>query len=317
MNKNIYKYVGWYKTPLDFENFSILHKKNNIKGAIYTLVHILSLAITTVFCFYLHDKNTILFFLILLIHGSIYSFLGYAGASHELSHRTVFKKKIYNDFFFFLFSFLLWNNPIIFKKSHKTHHRCTLHEDCDGEIDHTGKINLSIILNGIFNYNALKNKIYYHFFNSFGVIKGAWVNNLAIKKENKTDEIYLKRIRTWSLFLIFGHLFLTLFFMHYEMYVLILLITFGSFFGNLPVIVLSMSQHNLMPTNKSDFRENSRTVVINPIFEFFYWNMNYHIEHSMYPAVPFYNLKKLHKLIKKDTPKPIKGFLNIYKNLKA
>jgi hypothetical protein len=70
--------------------------------------------------------------------------LGYAGASHELSHRTVFKKKIYNDFFFFLFSFLLWNNPIIFKKSHKTHHRCTLHEDCDGEIDHTGKINIPV-----------------------------------------------------------------------------------------------------------------------------------------------------------------------------
>ena len=32
--------------------------------------------------------------------------------------------------------------------------------------------------------------------------------------------------------------------------------------------------------------------------QFFYWNMNYHVEHHMYAAVPYYNLPKLRKAIR-------------------
>jgi fatty acid desaturase len=38
--------------------------------------------------------------------------------------------------------------------------------------------------------------------------------------------------------------------------------------------------------------------------------MNYHIEHHMYAAVPFYNQRKLHRAIAFDTPEPVKGFLS-------
>ena len=42
---------------------------------------------------------------------------------------------------------------------------------------------------------------------------------------------------------------------------------------------------------------------------FLYWNMNHHIEHHMYAAVPFFNLKKLHRIMAEETPKPVVGFL--------
>tara|TARA_B100000586_G_scaffold261936_1_gene229662 strand:- start:993 stop:1265 length:273 start_codon:yes stop_codon:yes gene_type:complete len=32
--------------------------------------------------------------------------------------------------------------------------------------------------------------------------------------------------------------------------------------------------------------------------------MNWHLEHHMYAGVPCYNLKKLHKVLAKDMPKP-------------
>ena len=35
-----------------------------------------------------------------------------------------------------------------------------------------------------------------------------------------------------------------------------------------------------------DHRLNSRTVYMNPIFRFLYWNMNYHVEHHMFPTGP-------------------------------
>ena len=53
-----------------------------------------------------------------------------------------------------------------------------------------------------------------------------------------------------------------------------------------------------------DHRLNSRTVTTNPVFRFVYWNMNYHVEHHMFPMVPYYALPKLHDMMKHDTPAP-------------
>ena len=60
-----------------------------------------------------------------------------------------------------------------------------------------------------------------------------------------------------------------------------------------------------------DYRESTRTVLVNPIISFFYWNMNYHVEHHMYPGVPFYNLPRLRKLMSNDLEPATKGILGI------
>ena len=41
---------------------------------------------------------------------------------------------------------------------------------------------------------------------------------------------------------------------------------------------------------------------MNPVFQFLYANMNYHIEHHMFPMVPFYRLPELHAMIKDQCP---------------
>ena len=38
--------------------------------------------------------------------------------------------------------------------------------------------------------------------------------------------------------------------------------------------------------------------------------MQYHIEHHIFPQVPFYNLPKLHEAIKDQLPDPNKGFID-------
>jgi len=49
---------------------------------------------------------------------------------------------------------------------------------------------------------------------------------------------------------------------------------------------------------------------MNPVFNFPYMNMNYHIEHHMFPMVPFHALPRLHALIRDQCPPP-------YANLRA
>jgi fatty acid desaturase len=43
--------------------------------------------------------------------------------------------------------------------------------------------------------------------------------------------------------------------------------------------------------------------------------MNYHIEHHMFPMVPFYRLPELHALIKADCPPPYAGVLAAWAEL--
>ncbi len=41
---------------------------------------------------------------------------------------------------------------------------------------------------------------------------------------------------------------------------------------------------------------------MNPVFRFLYWNMNYPVEHHMFPMIPYHALPKLHEAIRHDMP---------------
>ena len=45
-----------------------------------------------------------------------------------------------------------------------------------------------------------------------------------------------------------------------------------------------------------------RTITLDPVSQFLYWYMNWHLEHHMYAAVPCYNLEKLHRVVAHDMP---------------
>ena len=60
------------------------------------------------------------------------------------------------------------------------------------------------------------------------------------------------------------------------------------------------TQHAGLQDDVPDFRLCCRTFTLNRFAQFLYWDMNYHIEHHMYAAVPCYNLGRLHQLIKHD-----------------
>jgi fatty acid desaturase len=77
-----------------------------------------------------------------------------------------------------------------------------------------------------------------------------------------------------------------------------------SIYGHWFVVVLGVTQHAGLAENTTDHRLNTRTVYMGPLNRWIYWNMNYHIEHHIYPSVPFHQLKNLHHAIKDQLPAP-------------
>ena len=75
-------------------------------------------------------------------------------------------------------------------------------------------------------------------------------------------------------------------------------------YGGWFALYCGVTQHLGLAEDVLDHRLNSRTVYMNPIFRFLYWNMNYHVEHHIFPTVPYHALPKLHEAIKADCPTP-------------
>ena len=69
-------------------------------------------------------------------------------------------------------------------------------------------------------------------------------------------------------------------------------------------VMTGLLQHGGLADNVIDHRLNSRTVLMNPVSRFIYWNMNYHVEHHMFPMAPYHALPRLHEIIKTDLPAP-------------
>lgn len=55
-----------------------------------------------------------------------------------------------------------------------------------------------------------------------------------------------------------------------------------------------LAEHTLCDNTDNMFL-NTRTVLSNPLVRWFTWNMPYHTEHHVYPAVPFHQLPSLHR----------------------
>jgi hypothetical protein len=95
----------------------------------------------------------------------------------------------------------------------------------------------------------------------------------------------------------------------------LMLIGLPNFYGAWLMVVYGLTQHAGLAENVLDHRLNCRTVYMNRLNRYLYWNMNYHVEHHMFPLVPYHALPRLHALVKADMPKPYNGLREAYREI--
>lgn len=80
-------------------------------------------------------------------------------------------------------------------------------------------------------------------------------------------------------------------------------------------VIYGLTQHAGLAENVLDHRLNTRTVLMNRINRYLYWNMGYHVEHHMFPLVPYHALPRLHELMVDDCPPAYNGLLAAYREI--
>lgn len=314
--------VDWYRTPLDRELLQELMRRNEFRAWTQTLLH-LGLFFATAITAYWTILNVSLtnwywsiplMLLALFIHGTIGPFMGLI-AVHELQHRTVFKPKKLNQFFEVLYSFLSWSDHIWYRESHAIHHQATCHSQIDGEVQLPIKISFKYwrVWLGLLGWNPMATwqrltTVWRH---ANGQIRGKWYNHVLPESNRKLR----RKHRNWARILLSGHCILALLFIVSGHPFLIVTITFGTFYCGWLGFLCGVPQHYGLNSDEPDFRMNTRTFTCSWLPAFYYWNMQYHLEHHMYPAVPFYNLPKLRKALEHDLPPATHGLIATWRDL--
>ena len=305
--------IKWYRIPIDKVKLKELNRRSDLRGLTQAGSFLL-IYLSTAFlsCYFFLQQHWILMVITCYIHSIFLGFMGMGAAVHELSHNTPFKTKWLNEFFYRLFCFLTWNNYLHFRESHRLHHRYTVHKGLDKEVI-LEPISISffdIVSLFTFDYKnfwRLMKPNFAHFFGNADVDFFSW--DPLFPKDAKGDK-KRQKICNWARFVIIGHLILLGVFIYFKLWVLIYVVTFGYFFASFLVHGTEIQQHLGLRPNVPDWRICAYTAKFNPIISYLYWNMNYHIDHHMYAAVPFYNLPKLHDVLAYDLPKPVNGYLS-------
>ncbi len=294
----------WYQTPIDRERMRELLIRKNGPAIRDTLIWF-GLIIGSGYFIYLFWGNWYVVFPII-----IYSVLFSSTSDsrwHESSHGTAFKTDWMNNLLYEIASFMVFRQSTVWKWSHARHHSDTIVRGRDPEIAVPRPPNVKKIILGFFGIPQVRaegKKIIMHAFGQIDKEVATYVPKLEYQKVFWKARIYMV--------IFFVVIFLAI---YYQTLMPFFFAGIPTLIGTWLMPIYGLTQHAGLQENVLDHRLNCRTVYMNRVHRFLYWNMNYHVEHHMFPLVPYHALPRLHELIKDDCPKPYNGIIETYREI--
>jgi fatty acid desaturase len=226
------------------------------------------------------------------VYGVLYSAADHR--HHELAHGTPFKNRRMNEAFYHLCAFMTLREGFYYRWSHTRHHTHTIVVGKDPEIGAPRPPDRLAIYSDFFFLHdgaRLMTMLVRHASGRLTEAGKHFVPDTEVPKVYQASRIYLLLLASVGGVSIATASFLP-----------VMLIGLPRFYGGFFSQLFNMSQHTCLAEDVHDHRLNTRTILLNPVFKFLYSNMNYHIEHHMFPMVPYYRLPELHELIKAQCP---------------
>ncbi len=309
--------IPWHRTPLDPKILKELQERSDFLGLAQTFGYLGVLALTGGLALYSAGHWPLAATVgLTFLHGTCFAFQ--INAVHELGHGTVFRTKWLNPFFERVFSFLGWINFEHFDVSHRRHHQYTLHPPDDLEV--TLPIRLTrknFFESGFVNPRQFVDSLRSTLETARGKFTGKW--SLMLFPESAMEK--RAPVIRWARVILAGHGLIGVgslvasFLFHYPFWMVAVLVSLAPCYGGWLFFLCNNTQHIGLKDQVPDFRLNSRTILLNPVVQFLYWHMNYHIEHHMYAAVPCYRLGRLRRLIQHDLPSCPPGIVAAWKEI--
>ncbi len=294
----------WYASPIPRARLKALMQRRDGPALRDTLIWFAAILLTGTAAY--HEWGTWRAVPAFLAYGACY-----ASASdsrwHECGHGTAFKTRWMNDVIYELASFMVLRESVPWRWSHVRHHSDTIIVGRDPEIVAQRPPDLAAIVAAVFNLKGgvLEfRKMVIHCFGRLTAEEKTYIPETEHRKVYWHARVYVGIYAAVIGVAVATRSVLPLMF-----------IGLPSFFGAWHMLLVGLTQHAGLAEDVLDHRLNCRTVYMNPISRFLYWNMNYHLEHHMFPMVPYHALPALHAEMKADAPTPYVGLWEAYREI--
>jgi Na+-transporting NADH:ubiquinone oxidoreductase subunit F len=226
---------------------------------------------------------------------------------HETSHATAFATDWMNDALYELASFMVMRESVFWRWSHIRHHSDTLVVGRDPEIavprpPMAGQLVATFL--GLPGYRAYFRAILRH------SLARASPEDREIVPASELPGLF-RRARIYLA--IYAAVVLTA--VATRSVLPLLLVGLTNVFGTWLMVVYGFTQHAGLAEDVLDHRLNCRTVLMSRLHRYLYWNMGWHIEHHMFPTVPYHALPRLFEAVRADLPAPYPGLVAAWREI--
>jgi len=296
----------WYKCPLDRKVLKELTRRNDRDALLHLGALLAMVAGSGVIAWF--SLGTWWCVPAFLLYGTLYAFA--EAMEHELRHRTPFSSQWLNESVHWLICFMTWREQIYSRWSHAQHHtytHLTATVPPDAEIAVKRPPNYLKLATDFLRVSHGIHHLGNIVLHSFGIVSRsakAVVPPTEFRAMCRNSRIVLALYIGVIVWAVVAHSWLPVVF-------LLLPRAYGAWLHEL----LAITQHTGLRENELDHRFSTRTIRLNGLLQLLYWNMNYHVEHHMFPNVPFHALPKLRKAIEADLPPAYDGLFDAWREI--
>lgn len=234
----------------------------------------------------------------MLIYGTVLSVPVYA-MSHETAHGTAFRTRWLNETVMWICALLYLEEPLHRRYTHTNHHTYTWHVGKDSQMPFDTPMTLAVWIVEISGFSLTR----FHIRRLIQLASGHYPETLrSVVPENEFPRLRRNARSFLGIYIAIG-----------------VAISFGAtwlwWFLILPtllgrpiVLLMTLIQHVEMAENSASILNSTRSCRSSPIASFLYLNMENHVEHHLYPQVPFFALPALHRELQDQLPSPDPGF---------
>ena len=281
---------------IDRRHLKSLARRSDAPGLTYLATWAVALALAGSLVWF--ALGTVWVWPAMFVYGVVMSVPSYS-LSHETAHGTAFRSRRLNEAVFWFTSLLYGEEPLHRRYTHTNHHTHTWYVRLDSQMPFDTPLDLKGWLYDISGLSVHKFQL-----------RVLW--QLATRRYTElmravAPEAELPKMTRNAR--IFGLVYLGLAGTVVAGY------TWPLWFYVLPrvlggpiMLMFNIIQHAEMQENSPSIMKSTRTFRTDPVGRFLYMNMNHHIEHHLYPQVPFYSLPALHEAVAEQTPDPDPGF---------
>jgi fatty acid desaturase/nitrite reductase/ring-hydroxylating ferredoxin subunit len=291
----------WYRCEIPQEELNELMRRSDAKGIVRTL-SFLAVLVALGYLAYL-SRGSWWAVPAFFAYGTVYCFLNHL--MHETHHRTVFRTLWLNETVHWIAAFAHGAEPIYDRWGHTQHHTYTYHIGKDPEVVTPRPARIPRMLGMLVGIGIVRPlPIIEH---AFGIIPEK--DKALVPEPDWKPMIWSSRFWLLGYGLIIGSCFAfgTILPLAYTL--------LARFYGAFYATALNFTQHIGLEEDVYDHRLCTRDVNYGPVTSFLYWNMQYHIEHHMFPAVPFHSLRRLHAKVERQLPAPHSNLFAAYKDI--